>query len=1000
MSIEDQEQQSTETKQKHNLDQQPKSSSIVEKEDSKKEDSGEVKQAGPPARRLSVQDRINLFETKQKEVVGSGGKSAVAKSSELKRQPSDASSASAVAEKAVLRRWSGASDMSIDLGAERKDSDTPLCTPLSISVPKTDDKEGFYDTPAPDSKAVSLDMSDGTSEFSTSSVSKSETVDSYSKTSSWPALNKADTSNLKDQATPKVQYRIFSDGTVARLGSETETKFEDSANNYEADSVEKHVASETPTSGQSERADDNRFFRGSNKSYQPPQVEDMEQDEDLGLKVRAAPTSRLRVPTKRTDASQYEGGSGSNSRESQSRGSESADTLSFQSGKKFHEEEDDSLAKKTKFQKQAIPQQMKKPRSKREDSSSVSGNSKMDSEDQDSYGSISVPPVEQGRRTRQSKGNQELNDELTMKANELEKLFAEHKLRVPNDMSTTRRSKATDIPNEESVPQRKRAPDVTPPPPEKNTERQNQNETLKKSLSHIGFSDDSRGKFYESYMQKRDAKLREEWGSKGPEKEAQMKAMQDSLERSKAEMTAKFSLSADRKDSVAGARWRAERLRSFNTRKADQQPSGYVDADDDDDPSEGDGAYKNSQNKKVLPNRTLASSTPRTASALPVPKSISKASTHGARRRMQSDNPLAQSVPNFSDLRKENSKPVSKIARPQLRNYARSRSINEDKPRRSHALGKASAEFKDTESEAVVLTPIKFDIEQSVESKNFLGKNNGVGTTKLKATLGNEEGFIDELEAFGLDDSADRIKEEDEDYEIVDCDGRSRLSQDSEKMINSESENGDDASRQVNHHHSLASELPPGESPLSWISRKNDPFSYTNEASDIDASPMGSPASWNQTDADDAASRMRKKWGSAQKPMLVSNTQSRKDMTKGFKRLLKFGRKSRGTESFVDWVSATTSEGDDDTEDGRDPAYRSSDDLIRKSRMGFSHSEDTFNDTEFYSEQAHSLRSSIPAPPANFKLREDHLSGSSMKAPRSFFSLSTFRSKGSDPKPR
>ncbi|KAL8507855.1 hypothetical protein ACS0TY_018411 [Phlomoides rotata] len=31
-------------------------------------------------------------------------------------------------------------------------------------------------------------------------------------------------------------------------------------------------------------------------------------------------------------------------------------------------------------------------------------------------------------------------------------------------------------------------------------------------------------------------------------------------------------------------------------------------------------------------------------------------------------------------------------------------------------------------------------------------------------------------------------------------------------------------------------------------------------------------------------------------------------------------RKSRGSESLVDWISATTSEGDDDTEDGRDPA--------------------------------------------------------------------------------
>ncbi|PSS07299.1 Coiled-coil domain-containing protein [Actinidia chinensis var. chinensis] len=148
---------------------------------------------------------------------------------------------------------------------------------------------------------------------------------------------------------------------------------------------------------------------------------------------------------------------------------------------------------------------------------------------------------------------------------------------------------------------------------------------------------------------------------------------------------------------------------------------------------------------------------------------------------------------------------------------------------------------------------------------------------------------------------------------------------------------------------------------------------------------------------------MRKKWGSAQKPVLVSHSShshSRMDVTKGFKRLLKFGRRSRGTESLVDWISATTSEGDDDTEDGRDHANRSSEDL-RKSRMGFSQghpSDDSFNESEFYSEQVQAF--SIPAPPSNFKLREDHLSGSSFKAPRSFFSLSSFRSKGNDSKPR
>jgi len=169
--------------------------------------------------------------------------------------------------------------------------------------------------------------------------------------------------------------------------------------------------------------------------------------------------------------------------------------------------------------------------------------------------------------------------------------------------------------------------------------------------------------------------------------------------------------------------------------------------------------------------------------------------------------------------------------------------------------------------------------------------------------------------------------------------------------------------------------------------------------------------------SDTDAVKTRKKWGSAQKPVLAVSQQVHKDAPKGFKRLLKFGRKSRGSETVMtDCVSASaTSEGDDDTEDTRDLAVRSADDLMRKSRMGFAPVQPSYDRSYDYgslsgpveSDSFHeegtiqSLRSSIPAPPANFRLREDHLSGgTSLKAPRSFFSLSTFRSKGSDSKTR
>ncbi|EEF33195.1 conserved hypothetical protein [Ricinus communis] len=703
----------------------------------------------------------------------------------------------------------------------------------------------------------------------------------------------------------------------------------------------------------------------------------------------------------------------------------------------------------------AAPEQIMKLQGRRDESGSAYGSNKLVfpskkvSENQESLGYVSAASVEQVQRARQSKGNQELNDELKMKANELEKLFAEHK-----QSGSTRRSKPTDLQVEQAISSQYRKPAAVEisttqlldnkaefepimnasenmkfsTPPMKMVDHQDYSSSLRQNFSELSFSDDSRGKFYERYMQKRDAKLREEWGTKRAEKEAKLKAMQDSLEQSRSEMKAKFSGSADR--SSSGARQLAEKLRTYHSRMSIKREQHLIDSlqsEEDEDPSEFmeqkyyrqdrsfseaslmDGTSRSSQNKKLLLNRNLSSSTPRTTAA-PVPRSSAKMSnTSSARRRMQSENPLAQSVPNFSDFRKENTKPSSGVSkttnRTQVRTYARSKSTaeetplaKEEKPRRSQSLRKSSAgpaEFKDLSLNSDdVLMPLKFDKEQTeqglyerfsknVEPKPFLRKGNGIGPgagtsiAKVKASvasepLKNEEEF--EESPFEADDSVNGAKEEEEEEvmeeeelettEVEDYanngHGKPRLSQESDKM--SESENDESLRSHSQIDPSSVPELPtsisstfhavgslqdsPGGSPVSWNSRMHNPFSYPHEISDIDAS-----------------------------------NQARKDVTKGFKRLLKFGRKSRGAESLVDWISATTSEGDDDTEDGRDPANRSSEDL-RKSRMGFSHShasDDCYNESELFNEQVQSIHSSIPAPPANFKLRDDHMSGSSIK---------------------
>ncbi|TKY64229.1 dentin sialophosphoprotein isoform X1 [Spatholobus suberectus] len=946
----------------------------------------------PAARRLSVQDRINLFENKQKE--NSSGKPP-----ELRRLSSD-----------VLRRWSGASDMSIDVSGEKKDSDSPLPT-------------------------------------SSSSVSQAKSV---------VVSEEKDRSDKSEKIGKTDQGSSQGTGKVSVFDEDKNGGFKDQVGGGASEAALKKGSSEVVGPMLSSGDDDVKFYGG--------------------VKNHVVAPSLIRGPRShsRSLSAQFEGGSGLKFRDVSVRVDQSSQNEVEDSSSSFPSKEEDPPVPKMKYQKPAP--------GKRDETRGANEINKMKQvlETQDNARATSTPPLEQQhQRVRQSKGNQGLHDELKMKADELEKLFAEHKLRVPGDQSgSARRVELADAHVEQSQNRRAGVGESTPQLPSrsnviegaasssnlasfdaklvtKTVDSHNYGDALGQNFSALSLGEDSRGKFYDKYMKKRNAKLREDWSMNRAEKEGRMKAMQDNLERSRAEMKAKFSGSVNRQESASGAH-RAEKLRYFKSNiKREQHPIDSLQNEDDEDLSEFSeektyGASR--QSRKIFPNRHISSGTPRTTAV-----SVSRSS---GRRR---DNPLAQSVPNFSDLRKENTKPssgVSKATRSQVRTYTRSKStaeemqgVKEEKLRPTQSLRKSSAnpaEFKDLSplnSDGIVLSPLKFDMDETdlaaydQSPRSFLKKGNNVGSgsvsnaIRMKASMASDtqkNKEYDDLQ-FDEEDSLHMAAEEQDDIETMaikdvayNNNGKASLSQESRKSGNSGSEIGDSTRSLTQVDPISVGEMAPGfpstfngvrslqdspvGSPVSWNSRVPHPFSYPHELSDIDASidsPIGSPASWNShslNQGDNDAARMRKKWGSAQKPFLVANSsqnQPRKDVTKGFKRLLKFGRKTRGSE-LADWISATTSEGDDDTEDGRDLANRSSEDL-RKSRMGFSHghpSDDSFNESELFNEQVQSLQSSIPAPPAHFKLRDDHISGSSLKAPKSFFSLSTFRSKGSDSKPR
>eukprot|EP00250_Pteridium_aquilinum_P007673 c17345_g1_i1 orf=327-4910(-) len=165
-------------------------------------------------------------------------------------------------------------------------------------------------------------------------------------------------------------------------------------------------------------------------------------------------------------------------------------------------------------------------------------------------------------------------------------------------------------------------------------------------------------------------------------------------------------------------------------------------------------------------------------------------------------------------------------------------------------------------------------------------------------------------------------------------------------------------------------------------------------------SPLGSPASWNSSQLQYTdVTQCNKKWIAYQRPVMASQP---KEPVRGFKRLLKFGRKSRASEiATADCISAsTTSEGDDELEE---QSRYFADEVSSRGRLQERRYNDVLGEHHKVEEEgpAQNVRSSIPTPPANFRLRDDHLSGGTMlKAPRSFFSLSSFRSKGSEGKSR
>lgn len=378
---------------------------------------------------------------------------------------------------------------------------------------------------------------------------------------------------------------------------------------------------------------------------------------------------------------------------------------------------------------------------------------------------------------------------------------------------------------------------------------------------------------------------------------------------------------------------------------------------------------------------------------------VKSSNSNFLKHRGQTENPVAQSVPSFSNLKNENTQPLAVVTkaavRGQLRSFARSKSSNEDAEISKEDRSSWSNTMKKnsvTPSELQDLCSLNSEktlhnIRMSGEFKQHLKMGNGVNHGS--GAVGKSRSFItsEELknkkseETVNQKEDSQDLAVDDEEFESAYAEGNDMImdhpiDSDGEKPRHSqlsgepESENGDlmrhlshldDSTISFSKFNSAGNaEDSAEESSGSLNSHIYHSLAYTREASDIYASSDFTTdcTSWKCHSVgqmmDSEAARMRKKWGSAQIPVISANAsqQSRRDVTKGFKRLLKFGRKSRGSDYLVnDWFSASTaSEGDDDPDDGRDLVQRPSDDF-RKSRMGYSTTYDGFNDRDVFPEQ-------------------------------------------------
>ncbi|CAN4101362.1 unnamed protein product [Withania somnifera] len=507
--------------------------------------------------------------------------------------------------------------------------------------------------------------------------------------------------------------------------------------------------------------------------------------------------------------------------------------------------------------------------------------------------------------------------------------------------------------------------------------------------------DERKGGFYDHYKEKRDEKLCGETIKKQTEKGKQFKALQQILDERKAEMVSR-KVSNDNKKSNMRMQKAVKNLpESANSGSGTPNPAVV----------------------KKFPLKTSplpatrkswpSSPSPRAAGISPAKTSVGTTPTHRISQPAPTAPWTSQKVEKLHPKTVRATENGTEVTVKGVNEKKLETMTRTSKPRRSKVQPAAEDSALSAKPKLQKVTKRSSVVPlESKESKPFLRKGSGTGSIPSSALGSVIKVKVSSLPEECVMDSVDSVQMEEKEMDSVSFDpvnqvqhrGLEDFTVHEDKDSEAQAKNPpkcENAERIEDSTPKEEVEREPNISPSAWLEIEeledlsfpiNGDFCNNDSLNDVAPVRLSSPRvrhSLSQMLLEENAESDVIDWGNAENPPTMIY---HKDEPKGLKRLLKFTRKGKTDANSTGVTSPPVfSEGEDDPEDSKFLAKRTSDNLLWKTTL---HAKNSGQQKSSLSE-VHELSGKIAAK----KLQEGHISVSSSttKATRSFFSLSAFK---------